>query len=72
VLLCKDAARLDFAMTAAKNGNTYDARRALSYDYFFRVTGPAVLEIKESQLKSDWPKVFVTIVNEIQPAAPAG
>ncbi len=63
VLLCNDPARLDFAMDAAKLGNSYDALRALRHDAFFRVTGPASLEVKESELKSRWPKVFVKVLD---------
>ena len=63
VLLCTEPSRLDFAMDAAKNGDNYAASRALRYDYFFRVTGPAWVVITESDTKSRWPKAFVTVVD---------
>ena len=50
-------------MDAAKNGDSYSASRALRYDYFFRVSGPVTLEVKEWQLKSRWPKVFVAVLD---------
>jgi hypothetical protein len=63
VLLCSETARLDFAMDAARDGRGYDARQALRHDTFFRVTGPASVEVRESELKSRWPKVFVRVLN---------
>ncbi|HEY6970875.1 MAG TPA: hypothetical protein VJA94_16820 [Candidatus Angelobacter sp.] len=63
LLVCIDPARLDFAMDAAKMGHNYDAGRALSYDYVFRVTGPASLEVTQYDTKSRWPKAFVTVVD---------
>ncbi|MGE5326059.1 MAG: hypothetical protein ACM3NO_03395 [Deltaproteobacteria bacterium] len=63
VLLCTDPARLDGAMDFAKYGDSYNALRALRNDAFFRVTGPATLVVKESDLKSRWPKVFVTVLD---------
>ena len=63
VLLCIDPARLDFAMDAAKRGDNYAASRALSYDYFFRVTGPAWLEITQYEMNSKWPKALVNVLD---------
>ncbi len=63
VLLCADPSRLDGAMDFAKYGDSYNALRALRNDAFFRVTGPASLVVRESELKSRWPKVFVTVVD---------
>ncbi len=63
VLLCKDPARLDFAMDSAKNGLAYLAAKALQHDAFLRVNGPVFLEVRESELQSRWPKVFVTVLD---------
>ncbi len=63
VLLCSDPARLDAAMDFAKYGNSYAALQALRNDAFFRVTGPARLEVKEFEMKSRWPKVLVTVLD---------
>jgi hypothetical protein len=63
VLLCADATRLDGAMDFAKYGDSYNALRALRNDAFFRVNGPASLEVREFELKSRWPKVFVRVLD---------
>ncbi len=63
VLLCRDPARLDFAMDAARDGRSYDASLALRHDAFFRVNGPATLEITQTERQSRWPKALVTVVD---------
>ncbi len=63
VLLCTDSARLDGAMDFAKHGDSYNALRALRNDAFFRVNGPASLEVRESEVASRWPKVYVKVLN---------
>ncbi len=50
-------------MDFAKYGDSYNALRALRHDAFFRVTGPATLEVRDSELKSRWPKVFVAVLD---------
>ena len=65
VLLCTDPTRLDGAMDFAKYGDSYNALRALRNDAFFRVTGPASLEVRESDLKSRWPKVLVRVLDGV-------
>jgi hypothetical protein len=63
VLLCTERARLDGAMDFAKYGDSYNALRALRNDAFFRVNGPVSLAVKDTELKSRWPKVLVTVLN---------
>jgi hypothetical protein len=63
VLLCTDPARLDGAMDFAKYGDSYNALRAVRNDAFFHVNGPVSLEVRQSELKSRWPKVFVEVLD---------
>ena len=63
VLLCADPARLDSAMDFAKYGSASNAYEALRNDAFFHVTGPASLEVRESDLNSRWPKVLVKVLD---------
>ncbi len=63
VLLCTDSNRLDGAMDFAKYGDSYNALRALRNDAFFRVNGPATLAAEKFEMKSRWPKVFVTVLD---------
>lgn len=67
VLLCTDPARLDGAMMFANLGQSRNALQALRNMAFFRVNGPALLEVRESDLTSAWPnrwpKVFVKVLD---------
>ncbi len=63
LVACTDAALLDFAFDAARFGNAYDARRAMADTRFFTVPSPASVEVKDSELKSRWPKVLVTVLD---------
>ncbi len=63
VLLCTDPVRLDGAMDFAKYGSAANAYQALRNEAFFRVTGPALLEVRESDLRSRWPKVLVRVLD---------
>ena len=63
VVFFHDKGLLDFAFDAAHIGNTHDAMEAMADTRAFHVTGPASLEVKESEMKSRWPKVFVKILD---------
>ncbi len=63
VVFFHDKALLDFAFDAAHMGNNHDAMEAMADTRAFHVTGPAQLEVKESEVKSRWPKVFVKILD---------
>ncbi len=63
VLLCSDPVRLDGAMDFAKLGSAANAYQALRNDAFFSVRGPASLEVRDSDMKSRWPKVLVRVLD---------
>lgn len=62
-LFCTDPDLMDFALDAAHMGNSYDAMNATRDSKYFSVRGPVKVRVKDSRMKSRWPKVFVEILD---------